>query len=201
MIYHVVLGRLDCVFGDGGVSPEAEFGRGFSRSNLEYMRKLFLTYRERLPEKSQMPSGKLQTKPHEKSQLPSGELSAVEPFVQRGAAQMPFRLSLSQYVFLIGINDGQGHSFYEIESANNGWTLPDLKWQFKSGLYERLALSRDKEGVRRLAREGQIITKPQDLLKEPYVLEFLGLDEKAKYSESDLESSIIEGKRSPHARG
>ena len=170
----------------------AEFGRGFSRSNLEYMRKFFLTYRERLPEKSQMPSGKLQTKPHEKSQMPSGELSTVEPFVQRGAAQMPFRLSWSQYVFLIGINDGQERSFYEIESANNSWTLPDLKRQFKSGLYERPALSRDKEGVRRFAREGQIITKPQDLLKEPYVLEFLGLDEKAKYSESDLESSIID---------
>ena len=58
-----------------------EFGRGFSRSNLEYMRKFFLTYRDRLPENSQMPFGKLQPKPHEKSQIPSGELSAIAPLV------------------------------------------------------------------------------------------------------------------------
>jgi predicted nuclease of restriction endonuclease-like (RecB) superfamily len=57
--------------------------------------------------------------------------------------------------------------------------------------YERLALSRDKEGVRRLAQEGQIISQPQDLLKEPLVLEFLGLSEQARYSESDLEAAII----------
>lgn len=59
-------------------------------------------------------------------------------------------------------------------------------------MYERLALSRDKEGVRKLAREGQVISKPQDLLKNPYVLEFLGLDEKSRYSESDLETAIID---------
>ena len=172
----------------------AEFGRGFSRSNLEYMRKFFLTYRDRLPEKSQMPSGKLPRKLHEKSQIPSGELSAIAPFVQRGVAQMapPFRLSWSQYVFLMGITDDQERSFYEIESANSGWTLPELKRQFNSGLYERLALSRDKGGMRKLAREGQIVARPQDFLKEPYVLEFLGLGEKAKYSESDLESAVID---------
>jgi predicted nuclease of restriction endonuclease-like (RecB) superfamily len=73
-----------------------------------------------------------------------------------------------------------------------GWTLPELKRQFNSGLYERLSLSRSKEDVRKLATEGQLVTRPEDLLKEPYVLEFLGLDEKAKYSESDLESAIID---------
>jgi len=70
--------------------------------------------------------------------------------------------------------------------------LPELTRQFDSGLYERLALSRDKEGVRKLAKEGHVIAKPEDLLKEPYVLEFLGLDGNAKYSESDLESAIID---------
>ena len=68
----------------------------------------------------------------------------------------------------------------------------ELKRQFNSGLYERLALSRDRQGVRKLAVEGQTVARPEDLLKEPYVLEFLGLDEKAKYSESDLESAIID---------
>jgi predicted nuclease of restriction endonuclease-like (RecB) superfamily len=66
-----------------------------------------------------------------------------------------------------------------------------LKRQVSSCLYERLALSRDKAGIKRLAREGQHVSKPEDVLKEPLVLEFLGMDEKAEYSESDLESAII----------
>src|SRR5437868_2001749 len=82
-------------------------------------------------------------------------------------------------------------SFYEIEAAEQGWDLEELKRQFESGLYERLALSRDKSGIRRLAREGQIVTGPKDLLKEPMVLEFLGISEQVRFSESDLESAII----------
>jgi len=67
----------------------------------------------------------------------------------------------------------------------------ELKRQYDTSLYERLALSRDKKSIRSLAREGQIITRPEDLLKEPLVLEFLGLNDKDKYSESDLETAII----------
>jgi predicted nuclease of restriction endonuclease-like (RecB) superfamily len=104
----------------------------------------------------------------------------------------PFQLSWSQYVFLIAMDNPEERNFYEIEAAANGWTLPELKRQFDSGLYERLVLSRDKDEVRRLAKDGQIITEPRDLLKEPYVLEFLGLDERTKYSEFDLEASIID---------
>jgi len=171
-----------------------EFGRGFSRSNLEYMRKLFLAYRDRLPGKSQMVSGKLQSETHEKSQTLSGGSSPGKPSVSReGAHTAPlFRLSWSQYVFLLGIDDAGERAFYEIESARNGWTLPELKRQFNASLYERLALSRDKRGIRKLAQHGQIIGRPHDILKEPYVLEFLGLDEKAAYSETDLESAIID---------
>lgn len=122
-----------------------EFGRGFSRSNLEYMRKFYLTYRERLPEKSQMPSGKLpQTS---KSQTPSDKLPIFE---KTRTVSAQFTLSWSQYVFLIGINNADERSFYEIEAAENGWTLPELKRQFNSGLYERLALSRDKDGEFRM---------------------------------------------------
>lgn len=78
-----------------------EFGRGFSRSNLEYMRKFFLIYRDRLPDKSQMPSGKSQPAPPHKSQMPSGTLPEGAPIEQQAAAQLPFRLGWSQYVFLI----------------------------------------------------------------------------------------------------
>ena len=145
-----------------------EFGAGFSERNLRNMRKFYLVYKDRLDQIRQTTSAK------------SLEMS------------QPFQLSWSQYVFLIGIKDADTRRFYEIEAAENSWTLPELTRQFNSGLYERLALSRDKEGVRKLAREGQVISKPQDMLKNPYVLEFLGLDEKSRYSESDLETAIID---------
>jgi len=90
------------------------------------------------------------------------------------------------------MKDDDERSFYEIEATSNGWSLRELKRQFDSGLYERLALSRDKKGVRKLAREGQVVSHPRDLLKEPYVLEFLGLEAKERYSESDLETAIID---------
>lgn len=118
----------------------------------------------------------------------------------------PFRLSWTHYVFLMGIKNPDERSFYEIESSEQNWNQRELRRQFDSGLYERLALSRDKEGVRRLAREGQIVSQPQDLLKEPLVLEFLGLSEQARYTESDLESAIISqideemGTRRPRSR-
>ena len=82
--------------------------------------------------------------------------------------------------------------FYEIESGQNQWSLSELKRQFNSGIYERLALSRDKKGVLDLAKKGHIIEKPEDVLKNPYVLEFLGLDEKTHYSENEIESAIID---------
>ena len=80
---------------------------------------------------------------------------------------------------LLTIKDPDERDFYEIEAASEGWSLPELKRQKASCLYERLALSRDKAGVKRLAEKGQIITRPEDVLKEPLILEFLGLDEKA----------------------
>jgi predicted nuclease of restriction endonuclease-like (RecB) superfamily len=172
----------------------AEFGRGFSRSNLQNMRKFYLAYAERLPEKCQTPSGILPFP--EKSQISSGnsDNEALSPNWQTASAgfKSPFKLSWSQYVFLTAIDNPAERSFYEIEATTGGWTLPELKRQFNAGLYERLALSRDKDAVKQLAAEGQLVARPEDLLKEPYVLEFLGLDEKAKYSESDLESAIID---------
>lgn len=171
----------------------AEFGSGFSKSNLEYMRRFFLEYRDRLPI-AQTASG--QFSGTEKSQTLSGQLPGSESFQMippaSGQTSRPFALSWSHYVFLLGIKNPDERSFYEIEAIEQSWTLRELKRQFNSGLYERLALSRDKEGIRKLASEGQIISQPQDLLKEPLVLEFLGLAEQSRYSESDLEGAIIE---------
>lgn len=172
----------------------AEFGKGFSLTNLKLMRQFFLLNQHRIGQtasdqltiqgKSQTVSGQLQ-----KTQTTSGG-SVLSAKLQMQATQ--FTLSWSNYIFLMGIKDDGERSFYEIEATSQNWSLRELKRQFNSGLYERLALSRDKDDIRRLAQEGQIVSRPQDMLKEPYVLEFLGLDEKAKYSESDMESAIID---------
>lgn len=162
-----------------------EFGPGFSERNLEYMRKFFLHFGPRI---AQTVSGQLPIPgiPQTLSaKLASGAISEI------ATRKSPFTLSWSHYVLLLTIKDADERSFYEIESSNEGWSLSELKRQKASAQYERLAVSRDKAGVRRLAEKGQVIAKPEDVLKEPYVLEFLGLDEKAGYSESDLESAII----------
>lgn len=166
----------------------AEFGQGFSERNLEYMRKFYLLWQKRSVEISQTPSAKLSDTG--KPQTPSAKLLPA-PISAKPSRKSPFTLSWSHYVELLPIKDPDERSFYEIEATNENWSLSELKRQKASALYHRLALSRDKAGVKRLAEKGQIVTKPEDALKEPYVLEFLGLDEKAVYSESDLESAII----------
>ena len=125
------------------------------------------------------------------SQTPSGELVPIE-ISEQPIRKSPFTLSWTHYQILLTVKDPDERSFYEIEATNAGWSVPELKRQKASCLYERLALSRDKDGIRKLAKEGQIITRPEDLLKEPLVLEFLGLDAQASYSESDLEQAIID---------
>jgi predicted nuclease of restriction endonuclease-like (RecB) superfamily len=168
-----------------------EFGKGYSKSNLEYMRRFYTMYRDRYPSIAQTVSGQLVSRG--KSQTLSGRSSAVPPLTPRSTSpKPPFALGWSHYVLLMGIGDSDERAFYEIEAVENGWSIRELKRQVNSGLYERLALSRNKSGIRKLAREGQAVATPHDLLKEPYVLEFLGLDEKAAYSETDLESAIID---------
>jgi len=101
-----------------------------------------------------------------------------------------FHLSWSHYVFLMRLSEAE-RKFYEIEAVKQNWSLRELERQFNSSLYERLALSRDKKKVRELSEKGHIIAMPQDAVKEPYVLEFLGLKEESAYSETDLETAII----------
>ena len=166
-----------------------EFGRGFSKRNLDYMRRFYLDYAERHLRIVQKASAQFVDEGIPLK--PSGELAQLQIW-QKNSAKSPFSLSWSHYVLLLTIKNHEERSFYEIESTQVGWSLPELKRQVASCLYERLALSRDKEGVRQLATVGQVIVKPEDMLKEPYVLEFLGLDEKAGYSESDMETAIID---------
>jgi predicted nuclease of restriction endonuclease-like (RecB) superfamily len=160
-----------------------ELGPGFSERNLKYMRRFYLEYYETIPNIPQTVS----------AQLPA-QCPTKTPIRQTLSAQFTprFTLSWSHYVFLMNIDNRDERRFYEIESGQNQWSLSELKRQFNSGIFERLALSRDKTGVKSLADKGQIIGNPQDVLKDPYVLEFLGLDESTHYSESDLESAIID---------
>ncbi|PIP02373.1 MAG: DUF1016 domain-containing protein [Zetaproteobacteria bacterium CG12_big_fil_rev_8_21_14_0_65_54_13] len=152
----------------------SEFGKGYSHRNLKYMRQFYLAYSLEIEGKSQTLSGVFE----------------AQKIVQTLSAQLP--LSWSHYLFLMGISNLDERRFYEIESTNENWSLRELKRQFDSSLYERLALSRDKEGVKKLSEQGQLIEKHADVIKDPLVLEFLGFEEHHRYSETELETAIID---------
>ena len=103
-----------------------------------------------------------------------------------------FNLSWSHYLKLMRIDDENERRFYEIETYKNNWSLRELQRQYDSALYTRLALSRDKKKVIELSEKGLIIEKPKDAIKDPYVLEFIGLPERPSYTESDLEQKLID---------
>ena len=85
------------------------------------------------------------------------------------------------------IDDENERKFYEIESFKNNWSVRELQRLFDSALYTRLVLSRDKYKVKELLEKGLVLEKPKDAIRDPYILEFIGLPEHVKYSESDLE--------------
>ncbi len=160
-----------------------DFGKGFSQRNLEYFRKFYLNYCERI---SKTPPSKTPTLKGAKLFKNEGGISQT-----LSAFSQNFPLSWSHYVLLVKIDNKEEQRFYEIESEKNNWSVRELQRQFDSSLYERLALSKDKKAVRELSRKGQIIEKPTDALKHHTVLEFLDLREDERYSESDLENEII----------
>ena len=152
----------------------AEYGSGYSRSNLEYMRKFYLLYKNRI---SPPAAGK------------SGISKKSQPVV--GKLNNSLQLSWSHYIQLLKIEDENERNFYEIESIQNNWGKRELIRQFNSALYERIALSKNKKAVKELGKKGQIIEKPTDALKHHTVLEFLDLKEDESYTESELENEII----------
>ncbi|MGJ0342387.1 PDDEXK nuclease domain-containing protein [Aliarcobacter cryaerophilus] len=113
-------------------------------------------------------------------------------YQKRQTVSSEFKLSWSHYIFLTRIENINERNFYEIESIENSWSLRELKRQFDSGLFERLKLSSDKQKVKELSLNGQVIQTAQDLIKDPYVLEFVGLPELSSYSESELEQKLID---------
>ena len=152
------------------------FERGFSEDSLKNARKFYLTYKDRIDE----------------TVLNLFAVEKSETVFSLFEEKPPFIVSWSHYLQLMRIENEDERSFYEIESAKSGWSIRTLQRQYNSSLYERLALSRDKEAVLQLAKKGNIITKPEDIVKQPTVLEFLGMEEKTRYSETDLETAIID---------
>lgn len=146
-------------------------GKGFSVGNLKNIRQFYKVYSS--------------------DQIGETVFSQFEnlPAVSTGRK---FFLSWSHYLKLMRIDDVDERHFYEIECVKNNWSLREFQRQFDSALYQRLMLSTEKDAVKQLSEKGQIIEKSSDLVKDPYVLEFLGLEEKNKYSESDLETRIID---------
>nr|WP_233174426.1 PDDEXK nuclease domain-containing protein [Elizabethkingia sp. ASV34] len=129
------------------------YGKGFSRSNLLYMRKLYLTFPK------------------------SETLSNV--------------LSWSHYFEILRLDNDLEINFYKKQTEKENWSVRELKRQMKSMLFHRLAMSRDKKGILELAEQGQEIQKADDILKDPYVLEFLNIPENHQYLENELEERII----------
>lgn len=107
------------------------------------------------------------------------------------ASTLRTQLNWSQYKLLISITDPDKREYYELEAANEGWTGRQLERQINSMLYERLLMSNDKESVLAVARKERVPERPEEIIKDPMVLEFLGLERKAAYYEKDLESAII----------
>jgi predicted nuclease of restriction endonuclease-like (RecB) superfamily len=113
-------------------------------------------------------------------------------YQKRQTLSSEFKLSWSHYIFLTRIENTDERNFYEIEAIENSWSLRELKRQFNTGLFERLSLSKDKSKVKELATQGQIVQSVDDMIKDPYILEFVGLPELSSYSESDLEQKLID---------
>jgi predicted nuclease of restriction endonuclease-like (RecB) superfamily len=168
-----------------------EFGKGFSVDSLERIRNFYLIYSksETLSRifNIQKSETLLRNSNNEETQSITSEFDTQKTQTLFSF----FKLTWSHYSFLMRIDDENERSFYEIETEKNNWSVRELKRQYDSALYTRLALSRDKEGILKLSQEGQIVEKPKDIIKDPYILEFLGLPELHQYSESELEQEII----------
>ena len=154
-------------------------GDGWSYSTLKNIRQFYIVFSKGLTSGCPKPSQK------------ANQWLADYPKSEECISEPTFALSWSHYLILMRVENPDARSFYEIECTQQQWSKRQLSRQVGSCLYERLALSRNKDEVMRLAKEGQSIGKPSDIIKNPITLEFLGLKPDAVYSESKLENAII----------
>jgi predicted nuclease of restriction endonuclease-like (RecB) superfamily len=173
----------------------ARYGRGFSSTNLRYIRQFYVVYADRSPSvRPAKPAAQATLEIHHKPCDESGAASAgLTAAIERPEALEGFSpaLSWSHYRALMAVENRSERSFYEIEAERAGWSVPQLQRQIHTLLFARLLKSRDRDGVLELARSGHELTKPMDALKDPYVLDFLELPDGEALRESDLEAAII----------
>ncbi len=170
---------------------KGKYGRGFSVTNLRYFRTFYTVYSERMPEIRQIGSGELRKGAIRHTQ--AGVLGDMSQAVEKADDICGFSPSLgwSHYQVLMGVENRNERLFYEIEAEKGGWEVKHLKRQIHTFLFARLLKSRDKAGVMDLVREGQILKTPADAMRNPYILDFLGLPDSDALHESTIESAII----------
>jgi predicted nuclease of restriction endonuclease-like (RecB) superfamily len=166
-----------------------EYGAGYSVRNLRFIRQFYVEYPNLLPEEGIRYA--LRAKFESTPNLPQPANWYAPRTQSWEPGQLHPNLSWTHYRTLLRVDKADARAFYEIEAIKNNWSARELERQKNSLLFERLALSRDKKGVMRLATKGQEIQHPADIFKDPVVIEFLGLPESPKLVESNLEQSLI----------
>jgi predicted nuclease of restriction endonuclease-like (RecB) superfamily len=171
------------------------FGPGFSYPSVKRMKQFYLAY----PHGSAMPDEMAGFRKGSAALSQSGSpapdaigSSALSLSPDSASTLFPPFLGWTHYIVLMRVANAQARAFYEIEAARENWSTRELGRQIGSLLFERLARSRSKERVLALAREGQQVSEPSDVLKDPMVLEFLDLGERSAWRERDLEQAIID---------
>lgn len=164
--------------------------RGISPTNLKQCRSFYSAYREIGQTLSDQSSKPNLTYNSIQQTLSAKSLPLIASYFNKLTSC--FKLGWSHYVTLMTVGTPEERRFYEIEASQNSWSVRELKRQIEASLYERLALSRDKDKVKELSDKGQLIGSADDIIKNPYILEFLNLKEHSAYSEHELETAIID---------
>lgn len=152
------------------------FGKGYSVSTLTNIRKFYEIYKNRI-------SAPMVTDFSEPNS---------QPLVTKFGNDVPFRLSWTHYLILMRIQNEEERDFYERLAIQENWGKRELSRQYGSSLYERMLIGKDKQQILRLSKKGRLAEKPADLVKDPYILEFLGIPEQTDFSETELESRLID---------